>query len=103
MLPNYDNSAASLAAKMRITSDLSAAPVNLNIEITDLFAQRVAVEAEQIGGADLIAPCRRQCRRQQRHFDFLEDSVVEPRRRHAVGEAGKMRGQVGFEGAPEIV
>src|ERR1700730_10735456 len=108
MLPNYDNSTARPAADMRrplqlsaqrvggteacgIVKALVAAPIDLNVEIADFLPQRVAVEAEQIGGADLVAARRRQRRRQQRHLDFLEDAVIEARRRHAVGKAGKVR------------
>src|SRR6185312_8963020 len=32
-----------------------AAAINRDVEVADLLAQRVAVEAEQIGGADLVA------------------------------------------------
>src|ERR1700687_113810 len=70
---------------------LIAAPVNLNVQIANLLPQRVAVETQQVSGADLIAAGRRQRRREQRHLDLLEDAVIEPRRRHAVGKAGKMR------------
>src|SRR6476646_10503887 len=106
MLPNYDNSAAMLPSKCAIPSgvwpqadqravwrwSLIAAPINLDIQVAYLLAQRVAVEPEQVGGADLIASGRRKRCRQQRHLDFLEDPVIEAGRRHAIGEAGKMRG-----------
>src|ERR1700726_293379 len=99
MLPNYDNSAACAAAQMRIPARFSrlqgghagresliAASVNLNVQISDLLPQGIAVEAEQVGGPDLIAPGRRQCGGEQRHFDLLEDPVIEAGRRHAVWE-----------------
>src|SRR6266851_9970574 len=70
---------------------LITAPVNLDVQVANLLPQRIAVEAEQVGGTDLVAPGRRQRRRQQRHLDFLQDPVIEARRRHAVGEPGKMR------------
>src|SRR6478735_10011845 len=105
MLPNYDNSAAMLPSKCAIPSgvwpqadqravrrwSLIATPINLDIQVAYLLAQRVAVEPEQVGGADLIAPGRRQRGRQQGHFDFLEDPVIKAGWRHAVGETGKMR------------
>src|SRR6266478_9456005 len=56
---------------------LIAAAIHLNVQVAYLLAQRVAIEPEQVGGADLIAPGCRQRRRQQRHFDFLEDAVIE--------------------------
>jgi hypothetical protein len=36
-----------------------ATPVDLNVQIANLLPQRVAVEAQQIGRPDLIAPGRR--------------------------------------------
>src|SRR5665213_3235995 len=116
MLPNYDNSTACIAVKMRnpravlganrripAQEALTAAPVDLNVEIADLLPQRVAVEAQQVGGADLVAAGRRQRRREQRDLDLLEDAVIEPGRRHAVGEDRKMRRQIGLDRAAEIV
>ena len=82
---------------------LAAAPINLDVEIPDLLPQRIAVEAEQVGGADLIAARRCQRRGEERNLDFLEDPVIEAGRRHAVREAGKMRLQISLDGATEIV
>ena len=62
----------------QIPQPLTAAPIDLNVEIPDLLPQRVAVEAQQIGGANLIAARGRQRRREQRNLDFLEDPVIEP-------------------------
>src|ERR1700729_4168444 len=111
MLPNCDNSAAYPAAKTcrpqrrftMLTASrarparivlylprLTPAPVDLNVEVADLLAQGVAVEAEQVGGADLVATGRGQRRGQERHLDLLEDAVIEPRRRHAVRETGEV-------------
>src|SRR5262245_21086015 len=39
------------------------APKNLNVQIADFLAQGIAVQAEQIGGADLVAPGSSQSRR----------------------------------------
>src|SRR3954468_5309254 len=122
MLPNCDNSAAIQPLKRSIPSrstrlyyegkrdcegkrvrSLAAAPVDLNVEIPDLLPQRIAVEAEQVGRADLVATRGRQRRGEQRHLDLLEDAVVEPRRWHAVREAGEVRGQIGFDRAAEVL
>src|SRR6202035_1167379 len=95
MLPNYDNSLASLPHRrgfqticpMRMQPSekpLVTAPVDLNVQIANLLPQRVPIEAEQIGGADLIAPGRRQRGGEQRHLDLLEDTVIEAGRRHPV-------------------
>src|SRR5450432_1514601 len=107
MLPNCDDSAAcpavglhwpaAFAISIPLRSGLGApaalitAPVDLDVQVANLLPQRVAVEAEQVSGADLVAPGRRQRRRQQRYLDFLEDPVIEARRRHPIGEPGKMR------------
>ena len=37
------------------TRNSVATPVHLNIEIADLLAQRVAIDAQEIGGPDLVA------------------------------------------------
>src|SRR6476646_9692201 len=95
MLPNCDNSATDQLLKVidpkpfspvfvpeearlrgKRVRFLAAAPVDLNVEIPDLLPQRVAVEAEQVGRADLVAARGRQRRGEQRHFDLLEDAVV---------------------------
>src|SRR5437660_7037959 len=107
MLPNCDNSAAIRPLKRSIPSratrlycgrkrlqSLAAASVDLNIEIPDLLPERVAVEAEQVGRADLVAARGRQRCGKQRHLDLLEDAVIEARRRYAVREAGEVRGQI---------
>src|ERR1700744_5199535 len=108
MLPNCDNSAAHSQVKKTLSSRdastqsealLSPAAIDLNIEVPDLLAQRVAVQAQQVGGADLVAAGRGQRGREKRHLDLLEDAVIEAGRRHAVGEAGKVRGQVRLDRA----
>src|SRR4051794_5562174 len=98
MLPNCDNSAASLAAKptdpqpvpapWRDERFLAAAPIDLDIEVSDLLAQGIAVEPKQVGRADLVATGGSQCRREQRHFNLFQNAVIEPGRRHAVRKAG---------------
>src|SRR5882757_8285879 len=112
MLPNCDNSAARPTAKtlgprifetIKAEIALTAAAIDLNVEVANFLPQRVAVQAEQIGGADLIAAGRRQRGGQQRHLDFLKDAVVEPRRRYAVWEARKVRRQIGLDRAAKVL
>src|SRR6266853_4320175 len=119
MLPNYDDSAACpavglhwpaafaitipLRSGLRAPAALITAPVNLDVQVANLLPQRVAVEAEEVGGADLVAPGRRQRGREQRHLDFLQNPVIKPRRRHAIGEPGEVRRQIGLDRAAEIV
>src|SRR5689334_21335027 len=40
------------------------ASINLNVEVPDLLAQRIAVQPEQVGGADLVAAGGREGRGQ---------------------------------------
>src|SRR6266404_510536 len=82
---------------------LNSTPVNLNVQVANFLPQRVAVEAQKVGRANLVAPRRRQSRREQGYFDFLEYAVIEPGRRHAVRKAGKMRRQIGLDRAAEII
>src|ERR1700682_4268751 len=102
MLPNCDDSTACLPwshigrqpqrpQSARNREILIAAPVNLDVQVANLLPQRVAVEAQQVGGANLITPGRGQCRRQQGYLDFLENPMIEARWRYPVREAGKMR------------
>src|ERR1700681_1179558 len=69
----------------------TAAAIDLNVQIADLLAEGIAVEPQKVGRPDLIAAGRCQCCGEQRHLDFLEDAMIETRRRHAVGETRKMR------------
>src|SRR2546430_12758172 len=64
---------------------LAAAPIDLDIEIPDLLAERVAVQPEQIGRPDLVAAGGRQRGGEQRHLDLLEDAEIKapPREAHA--------------------
>src|SRR5580698_11308188 len=68
----------------------AAGAIDLDFQVADFLAQRVAIDAKEIGGADLVAAGCRQCRRQQRAFDLAKDAVIEARRRQAVVEAGKI-------------
>src|SRR5882762_3605554 len=115
MLPNCDDSTACLpwshmagSRSVRRTRGRSwnceiliAAPVNLDVQVANLLPQRVAVEAQQVGGANLVTPGRRQRGRQQGHLDFLENPMIEARRRYPVRETGKMRCLIDDEAATE--
>src|SRR5712672_358424 len=76
----------------RLRANLTPAAIDLDVEIANLLPQRVAVETEQVGRADLVAAGRRQRRGQQRHLDLLQDAMIEAGRRHAVGKAREVRG-----------
>src|SRR5579862_4320423 len=71
-----------------------AAAEDLDIEVANLLSQRIAVDPEQIGSADLITAGRGQRRRQQRIFDFPQHPVIETSRGYAILKAGKIRGEM---------
>ena len=89
MLPNCDNSEARCIALWRIgiikkspiARALAAAAEDLNVEIADFLTQRVAIDPEQICGADLVAASGRKGHRQERMLDLPEHPVVEAGRR----------------------
>ena len=62
-------------------ADSAARPDHLQVEVADLLAQGVAVDAEQFGGPDLVAARRGQRRADQRAFDLAQDAVIEAGRR----------------------
>src|SRR5580693_8555598 len=100
MLPNCDISGASIApwnvrARARRDGGFSAAAAkNLDVEIADLLAQGVAVDAEKVGGPNLVAARGRQRHRQQRMLDLAQHPVIEAGRRQGVAEAREIRREV---------
>jgi len=80
-----------------------AAAVDLYFQVADFFAQRIPVETQKVSRPDLIASRSGQRRREQRHLDFLENPVVEPRRRNAIRKARKVGRQVSLDGPTEVV
>src|ERR1700686_253620 len=81
----------------------AAGAIDLDFQVADLLAQRVAIDAKEIGGADLVAAGCRQCRRQQRSFDLAQDAVIEARRRQAVVKTGKILREEALDRDREIV
>src|ERR1700746_3863425 len=63
---------------------------DLYVEVPDLFAQRVAIHTEEVGGPDLIAPGRRESCGQQRVLHLAKDSVIETGRGQIGVEAGEI-------------
>ena len=72
---------------MEVSCQSNSSADHLDVEIPDLLAQRVAIDAEQIGGADLIAARCRQCCGQKRVLHLAEDPMVEAGRRQVIVEA----------------
>src|SRR5258707_1507976 len=103
MLPNCDDSTAcppgaTFVCRLRVRKTrrsnrqiLIAAPVNLDVEGANLLSQGVAVEAQQVSGANLVTPGRRQCRRQQGNLVFLPATMAQAPRRYPVIETPKIR------------
>ena len=60
-----------------------------NIQVADLLAQRVAVEAEHRRGLDLVAAGRRQGKADQRPLHLGDHPVVDIGRRHAAVVRGE--------------
>ena len=89
-------------AKRRFGYLGSAAPENLDVEVADFLAQGIAVDAQQIRGADLIAAGRSQGRRQQRLLNLAQDPVIQPGRRQAILEAREIIGQMPLDRRTEI-
>src|SRR5438067_4239415 len=82
---------------------LPARAHHLDVEVADLLAQRVAVDAEQVGSADLVATGGGERGREQRVLDFAQNAVIEAGRRHAVGEAGEIAGEMALDGRAQAL
>src|SRR5688500_12401216 len=89
--------------KLRSAADLTARPEDLDVEVADFLAKRIAVEAKQIGGPDLVAPGCRESGGEQRILDFTQDAVVEAGRRQSVLEAGKISRQMALHRSRKAV
>src|SRR5262245_30094739 len=89
----YAISAATLAA---LGAD------HLDPEIANFLAQSVAVKPQEVGRANLVSAGRRQRRRDQRQFDFLQDAAVETGGRQLVAEAHEIVGKVALDRLGEI-
>ena len=96
----FYNNVAELRQILGVTGTsnaLSAGSEHLNLQIPDLLAQRVAVDPQEVGSADLVAPGRRQRHGQERMLDLAQDPVIKPGRRQVVAEARKIGRQVPFD------
>jgi hypothetical protein len=67
--------------------------------IADLLAERIAVEAEHMGGLDLVAARGRQAERDQGDFQLAQHAVIQARRRQIVALGGKILGQMPLDAA----
>src|ERR1700722_4784637 len=79
----------------RANSTRSAAGADdLDFQVPDFLAQSVAVDAEQIGGADLVSPRCGERGGEQRVFDLAQDAVIKPGRRQSVAKAAEILGEM---------
>src|SRR6476646_1219685 len=102
MLPDCDkNGARKWAFAARWIS--AAGADDLDVQIADLLAQRVAIDPEQVGGPNLVPTSRRQRGGQERLLDFAQDAVIEARRRQGVAKVRKVARQVPLHGSRDRV
>src|SRR5262249_31134423 len=94
-------SEARAGANVALPCALPARSDHLNVEVADLLAQRVAVDAEQVGSANLVAPRRGERRRHEGKLDLLQDPMVKAGRRYAVFEPREIAGQVALDRGAE--
>src|SRR5258708_9494378 len=62
-----------------------------DVEVLYLLAQRVAIEPQETGGAQLIPARRPQGQRQKRTLDLRNDTVIHAVRRQAIAMGGTKR------------
>src|SRR5689334_18449070 len=74
-------------------SRLLQVAANLDVEFADLLAESVAVEAEELGGFELVAAGGPQAQQDQRPLDLAQHPVIEPSRR----QTALMRGKIVLE------
>src|SRR5215510_7432863 len=84
-------------ARYFVICRLSTGPKHLDFQVSDLLAQGVAVDPQEISSADLIAPRSCQRDRQQRVLDLPQDTVIEPRGRQTLPESGEIGGQMALD------
>src|SRR5882672_10806065 len=83
---------------------LSPASANLrrayhgDVEVLYLLAQRVAIEPQETGGAQLIPARCPEGQGQQRTLDLGNDTIVQAVRRQAIAVDGKKRLQMPVDG-----
>src|SRR4029077_11738411 len=73
---------------------LLQATENFDVQFADFFSQGIAVDAEEFGGLDLVAPGCLQRDAQQGPFDFPQDSFVKTAGRQPRSMGGKVLAQM---------
>src|SRR5688572_13334996 len=75
----------------------AAASEDLDVEIANLLAQGVPVEAEQFGGLDLIAARVAERGAHERQLQFAHEAMVEPGRRQSIAETSEISREIAFD------
>lgn len=70
---------------------------DLDIEIADLLAKRIAIDAQKLGSLDLIAPCGGERNRDQGIFHLPEDTMIETRWWQVVAKGSEIGRQMFFD------
>src|SRR5258708_15464225 len=76
---------------------------DLYFQVPDFLAQRVAIDAQQVGSPDLVAAGRGKCRREQGVFDLPQDSMIEARRRQAIGKAAEILVEIALDRGRQVL
>src|SRR6266536_6460262 len=105
MLPNCDYSAAMPPAVRKILPRRrsTGGADYLDFKLADLLAQGVAIDAQEIGGADLVAARGGERGRQQRIFDLPQDPMIEAGRRQGAVEIGEIFAEVPLDGERKLL
>ena len=80
----------------------AAGAIDLDFQVADFLAQRVAVDPQKVRGADLIAAGCGQCGRNKRTFDLAQNAVIKARRRQVAVETGEISGEIALDRVRQI-
>ena len=87
-------------AKLSLGSPASAdlrCAYHRDVEVLDLLAQRIAIEPQKTGGAQLVPARRPQRQRQQRPLDLGNDTIVHAVGRQPIAVSGEHRLQMAVD------
>ena len=78
-------------------------PAHVDVQIADFLAQCVPVQAQNVGGLQLVATRGRQRARDQRPLDLADQPIVDTGRRQGAVMGAEIAVDVALDGAAEIV
>src|SRR3954452_4967702 len=76
---------------------------DVNFQLADLLAQRIAVQPKQLRRLDLVATGRAKRRADQWHLHLAQNALVQARRRQATAEFAKISREVALERPANIL